>query len=292
MNSSVHILKADGSRQAFRPEKLVYSLKRIGADDAVIEKIVAHIQGEIVEGVTTNDIYHHAFNLLRQHQKPVAAKYSLRRALAGLGPTGFPFEKFVAEVFRAKGYTAETDQTVRGACVPHEVDVVAYKDDGVPASVSTEAALSGPDLIMCELKFHNEVGFKTDLKVALYVKARFDDLRSQTFEYGGKKRPFGEGWLVTNTKFTQTAIDYGRCAGLKMIGWNYPEKENLEEWIEESGLHPLTCISTLTDSHRQELFRRGIVLCKTLIADPSILTSMGLSTSKIAEVKEELESVC
>ncbi len=280
MNSSVHILKADGSRQAFRPEKLVSSLRRVGATDEVIDTIVTHIQGELVEGVTTNDIYHHAFNLLRQHQRPVAAKYSLRRALAGLGPTGFPFEKFIAEVFRAKGYEAVTDQTVQGACVPHEVDVVAYKDGGQP------------DLIMCELKFHNELGFKTDLKVALYVKARFDDLRSQTFTYGGKPRSFGEGWLVTNTKFTQTAIDYGRCAGLKMIGWNYPEKENLEQWIEESGLHPLTCISTLSDSHRQELFRRGIVLCKSLNADLSILSSMGLSPSKIAEVKEELASVC
>lgn len=290
MDSSVHILKADGSRQAFRPEKLVSSLKRIGADDQVIEKIVTHIQGELVEGVTTNDIYHHAFNLLRQHQKPVAAKYSLRRALAGLGPTGFPFEKFIAEVFRAKGYVAVTDQTVRGACVPHEVDVVAYKDGS--SGSAPKAALAGPDLIMCELKFHNELGFKTDLKVALYVKARFDDLRTQTFGYGGKKRPFGEGWLVTNTKFTQTAIDYGRCAGLNMIGWNYPEKENLEQWIEESGLHPLTCISTLSDSHRQELFRRGIVLCRALSADPSILASMGLSPSKIAEVKEELASVC
>ena len=287
MSSSVHILKADGSRQAFHPEKLVYSLKRIGADEAVIEKVVTHIQGELVEGVTTSDIYHHAFSLLRQFQKPVAAKYSLRRALAGLGPTGFPFEKFIAEVFRAKGYTAVTDQTVHGACVPHEVDVVAYKD-----GASESAVLAGPDLIMCELKFHNQLGFKTDLKVALYVKARFDDLRSQTFEYGGKKRAFGEGWLVTNTKFTQTAIDYGKCAGLKMIGWNYPETENLEQWIEKSGLHPLTCISSLSDGHRQELFRRGIVLCKTLNEDPSILTSMGLSSSKIAEVKEELASVC
>jgi len=288
MNSSVHILKADGSRQAFRPEKLVSSLKRIGATDEVVEKIVGHIQAELVEGVTTSDIYHHAFSLLRQHQKPVAAKYSLRRALAGLGPTGFPFEKFIAEVFRVKGYVAVTDQTVHGACVPHEVDVVAYKD----SEQSTTVGSAGADLVMCELKFHNELGFKTDLKVALYVKARFDDLRSQTFEYGGKRRPFGEGWLVTNTKFTQTAIDYGKCAGLNMIGWNYPEKENLEQWIEESGLHPLTCISTLSDSHRQELFRRGIVLCRTLNADPSILASIGLSPSKIAEVKEELASVC
>lgn len=280
MNSAVRILKADGSRQAFHPEKLVSSLRRVGADDAVIEKVVAHIQAEIVDGVTTNDIYHHAFNLLRQHQKPVAAKYSLRRALIGLGPTGFPFEKFIAEVFRAKGYEAFTDQTVQGACVPHEVDVVACKDGATP------------ELLMCELKFHNELGFKTDLKVALYVKARFDDLRSQSFEYCGKRRPFGEGWLVTNTKFTQTAIDYGRCAGLNMIGWNYPEKENLEQWIEASGLHPLTCISTLSEEQRQELFRRGIVLCRTLNADLSVLASMGLSPSKIAEVKEELASIC
>ncbi len=276
-SQQINILKADGTSESFRPEKLAYSLKRVGTSDAVIARIVEHVEREIVPGITTSDIYRHAFNLLREHQKPVAAKYSLRRALIGLGPTGFPFEKFIAEVFRAKGYQALTDQTVQGACVPHEVDVVAYND---------------AQLVLCELKFHNELGFKTDLKVALYVKARFDDLRSQLFNYGGKKRAFGEGCLITNTKFTQTAIDYGRCAGLKMIGWNYPEKGNLEQWIEESGLHPLTCINSLTDSHRQELFKRGIVLCKSLSADTSILSSMGLSTGKISEVKEELATLC
>ena len=89
-------------------------------------------------------------------------------------------------------------------------------------------------LIMVEAKFHNELGIKSDLKVALYVKARMDDLKGSVFNYGGKDRKLSEGWLVTNTKFSSTAIHYGVCQNLVMIGWNYPEKGNLQDMIEET----------------------------------------------------------
>ena len=277
MSKQVSILKADGDREVFERGKLEASLLRVGVAPVTVKEIADHIEGELVDGVTTSDIYRHAFNLIRKHQKPVAAKYSLRRALTGLGPTGFPFEKFIAEIFKQRGFETQIDQMVQGACVPHEMDVVAYNAD---------------KLIMSEVKFHNELGYKTDLKVALYVKARFDDLKKSTFEYGGKARPLDEGWLITNTKFSQTAIDYGRCAGLTMVGWNYPEKGNLEDLIEESGLHPITCLSGLSESHLAELFKRGVVLCKTLKADPSLLPAIGLTGAKITEVNEEIASLC
>jgi len=102
--------------------------------------------------------------------------------------------------------------------VPHEVDVVAY---------------NAKKLIMIEAKFHNELGTKSDLKVVLYIKARFDDLAENVFNYGGQNRKITDSWLVTNTKFSSTAIHYGVCKNLTMIGWNYPEKGNLQDMIEE-----------------------------------------------------------
>ena len=63
------------------------------------------------------------------------------------------------------------------------------------------------------MKFHNELGMKSDLKVALYVKARVDDLKKHKAERG--ERPIDEGWIITNTKFSKMAVQYANCNGMK-----------------------------------------------------------------------------
>jgi hypothetical protein len=45
-----------------------------------------------------------------------------------MGPSGHPFEHFVGELLRAQGYVIQISQIVQGACVAHEIDVVAEKD--------------------------------------------------------------------------------------------------------------------------------------------------------------------
>ncbi len=77
----------------FEEEKLVSSLKRVGASPEIIDDIVEEIGGQIHDGMTTSEIYRKAFDLLRRHSAKVAAKYSIRRAMIELGPDGFPFEK-------------------------------------------------------------------------------------------------------------------------------------------------------------------------------------------------------
>ncbi len=223
MHDDVFVVKADGTRQAFEPAKLRASLAKAGASEEVGEKVARHIAQEIKDGMNTGDIYHHAFELLRKMEQPVATRYSLKRALAALGPTGFPFEHFIADIFKAKGFEAVTDQIVQGKCTSHEMDVVAW---------------NGEKLLMAEAKFHHEFGMKSDVKVALYIKARFDDLSSQKFSYGGKERPLAEGLLITNTHFTDKAIEYSKCAGVRLIGWNYPARGNLHDLIIESGVYP------------------------------------------------------
>lgn len=214
-----NIVKANGIHESFDPTKLRSSLLRAGAGEDAISTVMAHIMGDLHDGMTTRDIYDRAFKYLSEYKKPVAVRYSLRRALMDLGPTGFPFEDLMSELLKAKGFETKTRQTVLGGCVPHEVDVVAWNE---------------AKLIMVEAKFHNEQGTKSDLKTALYVKARMDDLKQSVFDYGGNDRKLSEGWLVTNTKFSSTAIHYGVCQNLTMIGWNYPEKGNLQDMIEEN----------------------------------------------------------
>jgi hypothetical protein len=272
----IYVVKADGTKELFDIDKLERSLKKAGASSKSVQDIIEHIEAHLKKEISTHDLYKHAFELLHKEDKPIALKYSLKRAIMELGPSGFPFEDFVAEIFRHKGYTAETGKIVRGFCVEHEVDVVAWNDE---------------KLIMVEAKFHNELGVKSDLKIALYVKARFDDLRKMTFRYG-KERQLDEGWLVTNTKFTSTAIEYGSCqGGLRMIGWNYPPVGNLHDMILESKLHPLTCLLSLNGREKKYLLDKGVVLCKTILLNQDILLELGFNAPKIQKVIDEIESL-
>jgi hypothetical protein len=250
------IVKANGKHEAFDPEKLRFSLLHSGATPEATEEVIKHLAPRLHTGMTTHEIYRHAFAYLAKLSKPVARSYSLRRAVMELGPSGFPFEDFVAEILRGKGFECLTRQTVLGGCVPHEMDVVAYNEK---------------KLIMVEAKFHNELGTKSDLKVALYIKARFDDIKENVFAYGGKDRKITDAWLVTNTKFSSTAIHYAVCKNMTLIGWNYPEKGNLQDMIEEERLHPVTCLTTLTDTEKKVLLTNGVVLCSKIKENPEVL---------------------
>jgi hypothetical protein len=225
-----------------------------------------------------NAIYAKAFSMLKEMSKSAAARYSLRRSLMQFGPTGFPFESYIAELYNAHGYKTLTGQIVYGGCVPHEVDVVAWKEQ---------------ELIMAEVKYHNDPSGKTDLKTALYVKARFDDLKDITFTYDGMQDRKIDKWLlITNTRFTDTAIKYVECkGGVTLMSWSYPETENLFSMIEDAKLHPITCLLTLTQSEKQQLLQHKIVLCKSVYSNKNILEKLGFSKEKIAAVFEEIASI-
>lgn len=272
----VLITKANGKMEPFDYRKLEKSLKKSGASSPLAQKISTKVEQEIHEGAHTNLIYQRAHRLLSETERHTAARYSLRRALLGMGPTGFPFEKFVAQIFKAKGLNTLNDQIVRGNCAEHEIDVVAWNDK---------------KLLMAELKFHNQIGEKTDLKVALYVKARFDDLNAQYFDYG-QRRKLDEGWLITNTKFSQNAIRYGLCAKVAMVGWSYPTRGNLQDLIEGARLHPITCLTTLGISEKQNLLQNGVVLCQEIKADVGPLKFVGLNDEKIRAVRNEAALLC
>lgn len=276
MKKEVYIIKGTGEKVLFDPSKLANSLRLAGAKKETIEEITTHIERELEDGMSTHAIYEHAFFLLHKIEKPVAARYSLRRAIMELGPTGFPFEDFVGEIFKSKGFMVETDHTVRGKCVEHEIDVVAYNEN---------------KLIMVEAKYHNDLNMKSDVKVALYIKARFEDISHGTFNFGKPNRKLDEGWIITNTKFTDSAIAFGKCENIKMVGWNYPEKGNLHDLIEDAGLHPITCLTTLSKNEKLDLLNQGIVLCKYLRDHKNVLTSIGVKEDRIESILHEVNSL-
>lgn len=271
------IVKASGERERFSDQKLRRSLEKSGAEPELTEEVIKHIKGELKDGMKTADIYRHAFSFLRKHRSSSAARYNLKKAIMELGPSGYPFERFVGELLKAQGFSVEVGRRLRGFCVSHEIDVVAQKDNRH---------------IMVECKFHNQPGIKSDVKVALYVRARFEDIEKQWKNKPRHSQKFHEAWLVTNTKLTSDAIQYSACAKMKAIGWNYPVKENLQYLIESSGLHPLTCLTTLSPFQKRQLLDRGLILCKDISQSKNVLKLIGINESKTGQIIEEIDKLC
>lgn len=273
---NITIKKADGTLEFFDSSKLISSLQKSGASKELSGEVMKQIEKELQDGMKTSYIYYRAFRILKEKSEPVASRYSLKRALSEMGPSGFPFELLISEILKEKGYKTETDLIMNGRCVEHEIDVLAKNEK---------------EFIVCEAKFHNTTGVKSDLKVALYVDARCKDLAKGNFDGKKPENLTPQYWLVTNTKFTKNAIIYGRCNGIIMIGWGYPKEGNLQDLLEDLNLLPLTVLTNLTNQEKRVLFEQGIVLCKSILENEGLLKKIGVKDSRIERIINEVKNV-
>ncbi len=289
----MQIRKANGNIEEFNEKKLINAIVKTGAHIDVAIEICEYVKNKCNENykdqpIKTEYIYHLAFKHLKNISKASALKYSLKRSMLEIGPSGFPFEKFIAEIWRHEGYDAITGQMIMGQCVSHEVDVVAWNQD---------------KLIMVEAKYHSDAGSRTDLKNALYVKARYDDIENTTFciesfdikdeSVNVKKVPekLSEGWLITNTYFSETAITYAKCNDLKLMSFDYPEDGSLQDKIIEYSLYPITILTTLSKEEKKKLIEKNIILCQTLRNRSYILEEIGVNKDRTYSILEEIGSV-
>lgn len=261
----------------FSEDKLRGSLKRSGTDDATIESIITNLIPRLYEGIPTKIIYRIAFSQLKQRSAAVAARFHLKNAMMELGPSGYPFEKFIGEILKQQGYEVKVSEIVAGKCVNHEIDVIAQKNN---------------DHFMIECKFHNQQGTVCDVKIPLYIYARFKDVEASWIKISGHSAKFHQGWVVTNTRFTSDAIQYGVCAGIKLVGWDYPEENSLKKQIDSSGLYPVTCLTSLTKDEKQKLLEKNIVLCKEIGESEKYLKELKIKSSRIASVLDEVYKLC
>lgn len=275
----IEIRKADGTLEPFDSAKLEASLRRAGAGTGAAARVRETIEATLAPGTNTHEIYRRAFALLRKDTRTAAARYSLRRALFEFGPSGHPFEDFVAELFRKEGWTVEWRKTVPGRCIAHEIDIYATREtNGVKEHLAAE------------LKYHNDPGYKTDAKVALYVKARFDDIW-QCDPKTASTCPVDQGFLITNTKFTETAIQFASCSGIGLIGWSYPTEGNLYDRIVAAGIYPVTALTTLRKSEKRLLIDQGIVTSEQLADNREALRALSMSPERIGSVMAEAQAL-
>jgi Holliday junction resolvase len=272
-SKELKVLKHSGEYEPYSERKVRESLTRAGADEELIDTIVARVRGELYDGISTREIYHHVFELLRELQSSLVSSYSLKRAIMELGPSGFPFERFLAGVLEAHGYTVAVDQTVQGKCVDHQIDVIARK---------------GRRHFLVEAKFHNQPGIKSDIKDALYTYARFLDVREAWVEIAGHRGHLHQAWLITNTKVTSKVREYARCAGMRITSWDYPSRASLRGMVEESGLLPLTCLQSLTPEDKTRLLEEGFLFCREL-ADRDVAS---VPRDRLEEARREALEAC
>jgi hypothetical protein len=274
---SIAVTKASGERANFSVQKLRASLRHAGATPERIEGIVDEIQGALYQGISTKKIYQIAFNLLKDTSPHLAGRYHLKQAIMELGPSGYPFERFIAEILHHQGFAVKVGVTVQGKCVQHEIDVIAERDQ---------------QHFMVECKYHNSPGTVCDVKIPLYIHARFQDVESQWVKLPNHAFKFHQGWLVTNTKFTHDAIQYGTCAGLNLLGWNYPPGTSLKDQIDTLGLYPLTALTSITEAEKQYLLEHKVVLCREIWDHPAHLKPLKLDPAREERILEECRQLC
>ncbi len=263
--------------EAFDMNKLVNSLRRSQVDESLVQQIAHEVEGNIEDGMTTKKIYQMAFRMLKSRARVSASRYKLKKALMELGPSGYPFEKFVGKVLQYEGFEVEVGVLVKGDCVQHEVDVIAQK---------------GNRHYMIECKYHSDQGRFCNVKIPLYIQSRFLDVQKQWEKQEGHKNKSHQGGVYTNTRFTSDATHYGNCVGLMLTSWDYPKGKALKNRIDTAGLHPLTSLTTITKSEKSKLLEHGIVLCREIKDNPDVLKKVGIDGARRKKILADSQSLC
>jgi len=272
------VIKASGRIEDFDIRKLTASLIRSGAPEDVASDIAKKVEIQISPSSSTRHIYRVAKKILKQYNHASGMRYSIKRAISSLGPSGYPFEKYFGKILTVYGYGVEMNRMIEGHCVQHEVDLLASK---------------GNDQYVIECKYHTEGGSPTDVKIALYVHSRFEDIR-KAFEQKKGSMHITQGWLVTNTRCTSDAIRYAHCVGLKVVSWRYPEGESLESMVERRRLYPVTVLSSVRKQSLDMLFRNNIILAQDIadMDEETFIKKSGLDERTAQALKGEADKIC
>ncbi len=272
----MEVVKTGGVKEAYSPAKFCLSLRKAGAPRDVADSVCKSVQQKINPNSSTTTIFRKALKYLMKENPDVAARYSLRRGIEALGPDGFIFEQYFETVLQSYGFATKRDVILRGKCVSHEIDVIAA---------------AGSKRFLVEAKYHNTAGIKTHVDVIMYADARLIDIVRAESQKNQKNFEYAM-WVVTNTKFTDAAIQYAKCRGIRLTGWNYPRGASLEDIIADKKLYPVTILPSLPKEVLPTMAKRGIILAQDLLTygASDLAKNFGLSkevaTKIVAEVAE------
>jgi len=250
MSHSIYIVNSTGAKEPFSLSKVYRSARRVGASKNLAREIVEKVSAEIYPGITTAEIFKRIKKQLSQSSAKAALVFNLKEGMRKLGPTGFPFEKYIGEILQRNGFKVQINQHIPGVCCKYEIDFLAKKENL---------------LYVGECKYHNLAEGRVHLDEALANSARFLDIKAGRFLNKIFKATAIKSLLVTNTKFTGEAIKYSECVRVGLLGWNYPKGEGLERLIDKEKLYPITILPSLKMNLAEAFVSRQLMLAEDVL---------------------------
>lgn len=253
MVNSFYVINSKGEKELFSFQKVYRSARRAGASNELAKKIAEIIERNAFSGIKTSDIFQRVRKLLLEKNSKSALRFSLKQAMQKLGPTGFPFEKYIGEVLSSTGFEVKINQHLPGFCISdYEIDFVAKKENSPPTTFRTKVVRGL--IYIGECKYRNLTGERVRSKDALANYARFLDILKGNYFKARKCQGFKiKTMMVTNTKFTKRAMGYSQCMEVELLGWNCPKTRGLEYLIEKHKLYPITILPSLK-SYLKDIF--------------------------------------
>jgi hypothetical protein len=273
VNILVFVTKANGTRQLFDKEKAARTCLKMGASRQVAYEIAEKVESRLYDGISTQMIHRMIIRFLRKYKSDVRNLFDLRKGIS-LMSSKPEFELFVQTLLMHNGFEVRPSQILRGKCVEHEVDAIAVKE-GVTFFV--------------EAKHHFSYHALTGLDESRIARAILEDVTEN-------EMPERNGWkvdhamIVTNTKYSDHAIQYGSCRNILQIGWISPANLGLQNMIEEKRLYPLSCLRGLPAEIRFKLVESGIVLIGQLLGENlhELAVKTGLRQDVLRDVVEKV----
>ena len=252
----VFVINSKGERELFSQKKVYRSARRAGASGQSAQRIANAIKKEAYPGINTSEIFKRVKRLLHEDSPKAALKFNLKEGMRRLGPTGFPFEKYVGGILKRTGHETKINQFLPGRCLrSYEIDFIAKK---------------GKVIYIGECKYRNLFGERVHSSDALANYARFSDILNGPYFKSNKYKNFKiKTIMVTNTKFTNRARNYSRCMRVGLLGWNHPKNNGLENLIEKEKLYPITILPSLKKYLRDVFTREKMMLAEDVLkVDP------------------------
>jgi HJR/Mrr/RecB family endonuclease len=166
----------------------------MGADSYIANDVAERIQRRLYEGITTEMILKLIFTYMRKYRPAVSHLFDLKRGISLMEPKP-EFELFIQVLLAHTGFEVTPNQILRGRCGEHEVDGIARKD-GVTYFV--------------EVKHHLSYHALTGLDESRIAWAVLEDV-TDAFTLGLTDQKIDRAVIVTNTRYSEHAIQYGKC---------------------------------------------------------------------------------
>jgi hypothetical protein len=272
-----YVINLRGEKELFSLAKVLRSAQRAGAPKEFAQKVALEIEKSIYPGIKTKEIFDKVNKLLKKEDKKSSLRFSLKEAMRRLGPSGFPFENYICDVFSAHGYEVFLNKKITGKFAVHEIDFLAKKNQ---------------ILYIGECKYRIFPGERIDLPILLAFYAKFLDLKNGNY-FDLPKNMELKPIMVTNAKFSSQAIRYANGMGIELLGWRYPFNGGLESMIEGEQVYPITILPSFKGYLIEPCSQAKLMLAKDVLEDSpdKIAEMIGIEKNKILPLVNEAKTL-